>query len=198
MTLDGQNSKSLSDKIFNYCLALTGSPRVDITEISIRENPFLLPEYQNFLTKFPNFKEGVVHIDPKGHYTPIDEGSFGCATLRRLPFTNQRVIAITDMRNTALFKEDRLAIFFHGVVPTNWGYKFISKNFFIIPIPGISPGSQEILFRTDSAANYFKEEYDDFDEDDRYILAAKQEYETRYETQSDNYSRSTKNTNDDE
>lgn len=198
--LNGQilNARSLADKTNNYCISLMGSPKIDITEISNTENQFLLPIYQNFLAKFPNFNEGVVHIDPKGYYTPIDDGSYGCATVRRLPFSNQRVIAVADMRHCALFKKDNLAIFFHGVTKTAYGYKFISKKFYIKPIPGISAGTHEILFQSKNSSEYYKEEYDDFDENSRVYMTMKSEYEAKEAVNSETYSQSTRNYNDDE
>jgi len=82
------------------------------------------------------------------------------------------------------------------VTKTQFGYKPISKSFFVKPTSGVSPSTQDALFQTTSNQDYYKEEDEDFDENDRHYMRVKHAYEMRDTNHSDVYSESTKNGDD--
>jgi hypothetical protein len=110
-----------------------------IDAISPTQNPYLYPYYDLFLYKLSQYPDGVFLIDPKGIYTPVESGNFGVFHVERIPAMWSPVYALCDLKNCVVFQEKNRVLIFQGVMKTkDYGYRFISDDFFIKPISGLS------------------------------------------------------------
>lgn len=109
----------------------------------VRNHPFLLPYYLLLKNMMREYKGGLYVIDPKGIYLPIEEGLFGVCHLVRIPRRKQNIYALTDFRNSAVYRDPTnplLTVIFQGVRETiSHGFRFIDDTFFIIPISAMKP-----------------------------------------------------------
>lgn len=134
--------------------------------ISESSNPCLYPYYEHIRTQIADIWVGIVFADSQGIYTPIEDNRDGVFHLVRLPRINIPVYALTDMRSVVYAKCNNLTIVFQGVYRTpHSGYAFISNEFYIRPVPGVSFDKKLLIphaYRLDKDVVI----YDDEDEDD--------------------------------
>lgn len=106
----------------------------------MEKHPFLFPYIRAILNLIKRYEFGIFFMDPKGIYTPIEEGFFGVIHLARLPRKQDDVFCLTDLRDCAKYDHKGRIIILQGVFRTrDYGYKFISDDFFITPVLGVSP-----------------------------------------------------------
>lgn len=113
-------------------------PRID--RISATENPYLYPYYHEFEYTMRQYTSGVFIIDPRGFYTPIEDGRCGVVHVERLPIVKTPVYGLTDLSDCALLEEGQRIIIFQGVFQVRvYGWRFIDESFQVKPIAGFTP-----------------------------------------------------------
>lgn len=129
-------------KHFKTFLHDSDIPHIDVSRT---ENQALYPFYEHVGFSFAQHWSGVLIIDKQGVYTPIEKYNNNVIHLLRLPKLNVPVYAMTDLRSIVYteYKDQGrrtdLTIVFQGVYKTVTGcYDFISNEYFIRPVPGIS------------------------------------------------------------
>ena len=147
-----------------------GNPIIDIGDI--RNSPYLIPYIEHFKTMTHIFHPGLYLIDSKGIYNPIDTGHCGVGHLVRVPRMKKAVYSLCDYRHIRIYFMGDYVILFDGVEKTRCGYKFIDKDYHIIPVAGVNPQleldftfEQQRIFQGEEELTRVEDEDDD-DEDD--------------------------------
>jgi len=134
-----------------------------IERISKKDNPYLWPYYLQFIERMEAYPLGIFIIDPRGVYTPIEDGECGVIHVERLPIVDQAVYGLTDLNKSAILREDESddrVIIFQGVFLTRTlGWRFIDNSFQVKPIAGIRPLPRHIrLIQTRDGSPVKKED----------------------------------------
>lgn len=139
----------------------------DSIRVSDKENPALFPLFEHIRFNFAKYWTGIVVVDRQGIYTPIEKYDNNIIHLMRLPKLNVPVYGLSDLRSIVHTKCEGLTVVFQGVYKTVTGsYDFISREYYIRPVPGISFEKHLIVQHVVKIGMYEPPINDDSDEDD--------------------------------
>ena len=95
------------------------------------------------------YPSGVFIIDPRGIYTPIDNGDCSIIHVERLPIVKSAVYGLTDLNKSVVLFDDRgeRILIFQGVFQMEgYGWRFIDNSFQVKPIAGIATTTVRRMF----------------------------------------------------